>query len=190
MLFVPPLPFYSVLRNNNLTDEKTPQKGPMCRSPSNFIIPSSRPFDTGPAKTKFVAEYRATLQRIRCRFLETCELKHRRLICPFGDDCFYSHAVPFPAGPPLKLGDMAEARRLASVERLVRRQSRPRHRHGARQRPNQIAEDVANFAEDYAAAFWGNAFRNNGRLRGPVDLDELAALEDLDLVDEMAFDFL
>ncbi|KAK9238906.1 hypothetical protein V1525DRAFT_399842 [Lipomyces kononenkoae] len=77
---------------------------PLCRSPSDFIVPSSHI----PAKStvkghqksgeqteqltkqEIVAAYLATLKRIPCKYFAATRS------CQFGNDCHYAHRVPTP----------------------------------------------------------------------------------------------
>ncbi|KAH9066675.1 hypothetical protein EDB87DRAFT_1587491 [Lactarius vividus] len=66
------------------------KKCPYCRTLSKFVIPSSHFYPSGhPGKIAALERYKASLQRIPCRYF-TASNPDRRF-CPFGRDCMYQH---------------------------------------------------------------------------------------------------
>ncbi|KIK19218.1 hypothetical protein PISMIDRAFT_108099 [Pisolithus microcarpus 441] len=64
---------------------------PLCRGPSRFVTPSSLFFPSGHSKKEeIINNYRASMARTPCKYFEEA-LRHRKLCCPFGNDCFYKH---------------------------------------------------------------------------------------------------
>ncbi|KAF5336036.1 hypothetical protein D9611_006203 [Ephemerocybe angulata] len=72
-------------------ENSTKKKCPMCRTSSNFIIPSSI-FVKHDTKEKegIVEKYKGSMAKVQCRYFQKT-LKTRKPMCPFGKDCFYKH---------------------------------------------------------------------------------------------------
>lgn len=66
------------------------KKCPLCRSPSQFVTPSSRFYPDGTSgKTETIEKYKASMSRVPCRHFQKSPPNDR--FCPFGKDCFYQH---------------------------------------------------------------------------------------------------
>ncbi|KAF8269843.1 hypothetical protein EI94DRAFT_1573130 [Lactarius quietus] len=66
------------------------KKCPYCRTLSKFVIPSSHFYPNGhPGKAAALERYKASLQRIPCRYFAASSPDSR--FCPFGRDCMYQH---------------------------------------------------------------------------------------------------
>lgn len=75
-------------------DSGNTKRCPMCRAPSRFITPSSKFWADGSTeKQKTVESYRESMRRVQCRFFQK-SIRKDRLICPFGNECFYQHKKP------------------------------------------------------------------------------------------------
>ncbi|KJA23618.1 hypothetical protein HYPSUDRAFT_137701 [Hypholoma sublateritium FD-334 SS-4] len=75
-------------------DSGNTKRCPMCRAPSRFITPSSKFWPDGSTeKQKTVESYRESMARVQCRFFQK-SIRKDRLICPFGNECFYQHKKP------------------------------------------------------------------------------------------------
>eukprot|EP00160_Parvularia_atlantis_P000159 Unigene10130_Nuclearia_a/m.30929 Unigene10130_Nuclearia_a/g.30929 ORF Unigene10130_Nuclearia_a/g.30929 Unigene10130_Nuclearia_a/m.30929 type:complete len:348 (+) Unigene10130_Nuclearia_a:123-1166(+) len=59
---------------------------PLCRVASHHVVPSQRFFAAGLAKDAIIAEYKAKLSNIHCKYFNFGEGT-----CPFGSSCFYAH---------------------------------------------------------------------------------------------------
>ncbi|KAJ2919495.1 hypothetical protein MD484_g923, partial [Candolleomyces efflorescens] len=69
------------------------KKCPMCRTPSNFITPSSVFVKHGTEEKNIIVEmYRESMARVQCRYFQKSIGKSP--MCPFGKDCFYKHEKP------------------------------------------------------------------------------------------------
>ncbi|KAL5503925.1 hypothetical protein ACEPAH_7997 [Sanghuangporus vaninii] len=63
---------------------------PYCRKSSKFVTPSSVFYPDGdPLKATTIANYKASMSRIPCKYFERSVPGSR--FCPFGKDCFYQH---------------------------------------------------------------------------------------------------
>ncbi|EIN06144.1 hypothetical protein PUNSTDRAFT_145475 [Punctularia strigosozonata HHB-11173 SS5] len=63
---------------------------PLCRTPSRFVVPSSRFFPQGhPDKDAAIARFKESTARVDCRYFQKSPADSR--FCPFGKDCFYRH---------------------------------------------------------------------------------------------------
>jgi Zinc finger C-x8-C-x5-C-x3-H type (and similar)/Zinc finger, C3HC4 type (RING finger)/RNA-binding, Nab2-type zinc finger len=76
-------------RNNPTAEDATGSDRvracPLCRQPSDFIVPSDR-FCVGQEKEQVVAAYKARLSCTPCK-----RFTGKLGSCPFGADCFYAH---------------------------------------------------------------------------------------------------
>lgn len=72
---------------------------PECRVTSDFVCPSMYWVDTKEEKEKLIEDYKGALARKDCKYF-----KQGRGKCPFGNKCFYLHALPDgtkrDVGPP------------------------------------------------------------------------------------------
>lgn len=72
---------------------------PECRVTSDFVCPSMYWVDTKEEKQKLIDDYKCALARKDCKYF-----KQGRGKCPFGNKCFYLHALPDgtkrDVGPP------------------------------------------------------------------------------------------
>lgn len=81
------------------------KKCPLCRAPSQFVIPSSFFCAQGdPVKVATFGKYKASMARVPCKCVVSVNLlcvlltfvcrwfeKSGKKFCPFGKDCFYQH---------------------------------------------------------------------------------------------------
>ncbi|KAF9462972.1 hypothetical protein BDZ94DRAFT_1193837 [Collybia nuda] len=69
------------------------KKCPMCRTTSQFIIPSSKFWKEGDSgKANAIEMYKESMSRIPCKYFQMSKTKDpARPACPFGKDCFYQH---------------------------------------------------------------------------------------------------
>lgn len=69
---------------------------------SDFVCPSAYWVDTKEEKEKVIKTYKENLARKDCKYF-----KQGRGTCPFGNKCFYNHALPdgqkIDVGPPPSL---------------------------------------------------------------------------------------
>ncbi|XP_033218795.1 probable E3 ubiquitin-protein ligase makorin-1 [Belonocnema kinseyi] len=74
---------------------------PECRIPSDFVCPSMYWVDTKEEKDKLITDYKGALSTKDCKYF-----KKGRGKCPFGNKCFYLHALPdgtkTDVGPPVR----------------------------------------------------------------------------------------
>ncbi|KAJ0392797.1 hypothetical protein P43SY_003727 [Pythium insidiosum] len=73
-------------RANPDMPKQTVRHCPHCRTPTHFVIPSSRMALTQSRKEELVMRYKANLALIPCRHFD-----QGRGECPFGTSCFYAH---------------------------------------------------------------------------------------------------
>ncbi|KAJ3531779.1 hypothetical protein NM688_g7525 [Phlebia brevispora] len=105
------------------------KKCPTCRAPSRFVTPSSIFYSADhPRKAQIVAQYKATMAQIPCKYFERSLPGHR--FCPFGKDCFYQHLNEDGTPFVFKRGMMYYLRRKPQYERrllssLLHEHSRP-----------------------------------------------------------------
>lgn len=90
---------------------------PECRVTSDFVCPSSVWVDATCGKDKLLTDYKQALSQKPCK-----HFKQGRAKCPFGNKCFYLHALPdgtkADVGPPVRRSrnremdiDMVQVRR-------------------------------------------------------------------------------
>ncbi|XP_026470339.1 probable E3 ubiquitin-protein ligase makorin-2 [Ctenocephalides felis] len=74
---------------------------PECRVTSDFVCPSSVWVDATCGKDKLLTDYKQALSQKPCK-----HFKQGRAKCPFGNKCFYLHALPdgtkADVGPPVR----------------------------------------------------------------------------------------
>lgn len=80
-------------------DNKIIRACPECRVTSDFVCPSMYWVDTKEDKDKLIKDYKCALSQKDCKYF-----KQGRGKCPFGNKCFYLHALPdgtkTDVGPP------------------------------------------------------------------------------------------
>ncbi|CAN7937109.1 unnamed protein product, partial [Ixodes hexagonus] len=76
-------------RGSKQFDSKTVRSCPECRTPSDFVTPSSFWVDMGTEKDKLISDYKKALSAKPCRYFQ-----EGRGECPFAGACFYSHTYP------------------------------------------------------------------------------------------------
>ncbi|KAJ2920512.1 hypothetical protein H1R20_g16582, partial [Candolleomyces eurysporus] len=92
------------------------KKCPMCRTPSNFITPSSVYVKHGTEEKNIIVQmYRESMARVQCRYFENSIRKSP--MCPFGKDCFYKHEKPDGTLHVFQEGASVWMRRYASSRR-------------------------------------------------------------------------
>jgi hypothetical protein len=75
--------------NNGNVDPSTVRSCPLCRVVTYFIVPSSQFIRDGEEKARQIDAYKRKVQTIPCRHWD-----FGRGRCPFGNSCFYNHALP------------------------------------------------------------------------------------------------
>lgn len=85
---------------------------PECRVCSDFVCPSAFWVETKEEKDKLLNDYRAALGAKDCKYFKKGEGK-----CPFGNKCFYKHALP--NGEIVDVGLPKRARKLHSQSELI-----------------------------------------------------------------------
>lgn len=85
---------------------------PECRVCSDFVCPSAFWVETKEEKDKLLNDYRAALGAKDCKYFKKGEGK-----CPFGNKCFYKHALP--NGDIVDVGLPKRARKLHSQNELI-----------------------------------------------------------------------
>ncbi|EZA52065.1 hypothetical protein DMN91_011857 [Ooceraea biroi] len=82
-------------------DNKIIRACPECRIPSDFVCPSMYWVDTKEEKEKLIRDYKGALSTKDCKYFNKGRGK-----CPFGNKCFYLHALPDgtkkDVGPPVR----------------------------------------------------------------------------------------
>ncbi|XP_024875541.1 probable E3 ubiquitin-protein ligase makorin-1 isoform X2 [Temnothorax curvispinosus] len=82
-------------------DNKIIRACPECRIPSDFVCPSMYWVDTKEEKEKLIRDYKGALSIKDCKYFNKGRGK-----CPFGNKCFYLHALPDgtkkDVGPPVR----------------------------------------------------------------------------------------
>lgn len=85
---------------------------PECRVCSDFVCPSAYWVETKEEKDKLLNDYRAALGAKDCKYFKKGEGK-----CPFGNKCFYKHALA--NGDIVDVGLPKRARKLHSQNQLM-----------------------------------------------------------------------
>ncbi|XP_015171642.1 PREDICTED: probable E3 ubiquitin-protein ligase makorin-1 [Polistes dominula] len=82
-------------------DNKIIRACPECRVTSDFVCPSMYWVDTKEEKEKLITDYKDALSTKDCKYFNKGRGK-----CPFGNKCFYLHALPdgtkTDVGPPIR----------------------------------------------------------------------------------------
>ncbi|XP_011497727.1 PREDICTED: probable E3 ubiquitin-protein ligase makorin-1 isoform X2 [Ceratosolen solmsi marchali] len=88
-------------RQSKQFDNKIIRACPECRVPSDFVCPSMYWVDTKDEKDKLIMDYKDALSTKDCKYFNK-----GRGNCPFGNKCFYLHALPdgtkADVGPPIR----------------------------------------------------------------------------------------
>ncbi|CAK9819857.1 Probable E3 ubiquitin-protein ligase makorin-1 [Anthophora plagiata] len=89
-------------------DNKIIRACPECRVTSDFVCPSMYWVDTKEEKEKLIKDYKCALSTKDCKYFNK-----GRGECPFGNKCFYLHALPdgtkTDVGPPVRQRRNADA---------------------------------------------------------------------------------
>lgn len=85
---------------------------PECRVCSDFVCPSAFWVETKEEKDKLLNDYRAALGAKDCKYFQKGEGK-----CPFGNKCFYKHALP--NGDIVDVGLPKRTRKLQSQNEII-----------------------------------------------------------------------
>ncbi|KAH8295825.1 hypothetical protein KR018_010637 [Drosophila ironensis] len=93
-------------------EHKITRACPECRVCSDFVCPSAFWVDTKEEKEKLLSDYRAALGAKDCKYFKKGEGK-----CPFGNKCFYKHALP--NGDIVDVGLPKRTRKLQSQNELI-----------------------------------------------------------------------
>ncbi|KAH8419642.1 hypothetical protein KR222_011657 [Zaprionus bogoriensis] len=93
-------------------EHKITRACPECRVCSDFVCPSAFWVETKEEKDKLLNDYRAALGSKDCKYFKKGEGK-----CPFGNKCFYKHALP--NGKIVDVGLPKRARKLHSQNELI-----------------------------------------------------------------------
>ncbi|KAH8261071.1 hypothetical protein KR044_002876, partial [Drosophila immigrans] len=93
-------------------EHKITRACPECRVCSDFVCPSAFWVETKEEKDKLLNDYRAALGAKDCKYFKKGEGK-----CPFGNKCFYKHALP--NGEIVDVGLPKRARKLHSQNDLI-----------------------------------------------------------------------
>ncbi|XP_034106901.1 probable E3 ubiquitin-protein ligase makorin-1 [Drosophila albomicans] len=93
-------------------EHKITRACPECRVCSDFVCPSAFWVETKEEKDKLLNDYRAALGAKDCKYFKKGEGK-----CPFGNKCFYKHALP--NGDLVDVGLPKRARKLHSQNDLI-----------------------------------------------------------------------
>ncbi|KAI8035610.1 hypothetical protein M5D96_011659 [Drosophila gunungcola] len=83
------LPCIRTWRQAEQFEPKVTRACPECRVCSDFVCPSAFWVDTKEAKDKLLGDYRTALGAKDCKYF-----KRGLGRCPFGNKCFYKHALP------------------------------------------------------------------------------------------------
>lgn len=76
-------------RTNSGGDKNAVRSCPLCRTHSDYVIPSMYWVDETEHKFKLTEQYQKKLSHIACRYFD-----EGMGTCPFGNNCFYMHAFP------------------------------------------------------------------------------------------------
>lgn len=86
-------------RQSTQFDKKATRSCPECRTPSNFVCPSKSWPENEEEKNELINKYQNALSQVECKYFKKGFGK-----CPFGNKCFYLHALPdgskCDVGPP------------------------------------------------------------------------------------------
>ncbi|KAB0801132.1 hypothetical protein PPYR_05486 [Photinus pyralis] len=96
-------------------ENKVVKSCPSCRVPSEFVCPSNYWVDTKEEKDKLIKCYKQVLAYKPCKYF-----KQGAGECPFGNKCFYLHALPdgtkTDVGPPKRRPRQAREDRVIGIE--------------------------------------------------------------------------
>ncbi|XP_068142404.1 probable E3 ubiquitin-protein ligase makorin-1 [Drosophila tropicalis] len=93
-------------------EHKITRACPECRVCSDFVCPSAFWVETKEEKDKLLNDYRAALGAKDCKYFKKGEGK-----CPFGNKCFYKHALP--NGDIVDVGLPVRARKLHRENEII-----------------------------------------------------------------------
>ncbi|XP_017042417.1 probable E3 ubiquitin-protein ligase makorin-1 [Drosophila ficusphila] len=93
-------------------EHKITRACPECRVCSDFVCPSAFWVETKEEKDKLLNDYRAALEAKDCKYFKKGEGK-----CPFGNKCFYKHALP--NGDIVDVGLPKRTRKLQSQNEII-----------------------------------------------------------------------
>lgn len=93
-------------------ENKITRACPECRVCSDFVCPSAFWMETKEEKDKLLNDYRAALGAKDCKYFKKGEGK-----CPFGNKCFYKHALP--NGDIVDVGLPKRTRKLQSQNEII-----------------------------------------------------------------------
>ncbi|KAI8041766.1 probable E3 ubiquitin-protein ligase makorin-1 [Drosophila gunungcola] len=93
-------------------EHKITRACPECRVCSDFVCPSAFWVETKEEKDKLLNDYRAALGAKDCKYFKKGEGK-----CPFGNKCFYKHALP--NGDIVDVGLPKRTRKLQSQNEII-----------------------------------------------------------------------
>ncbi|XP_016979864.1 probable E3 ubiquitin-protein ligase makorin-1 [Drosophila rhopaloa] len=93
-------------------EHKITRACPECRVCSDFVCPSAFWVETKEEKDKLLNDYRAALGAKDCKYFKKGEGK-----CPFGNKCFYKHALP--NGDIVDVGLPKRTRKLRSQNEII-----------------------------------------------------------------------
>ncbi|KPU78800.1 uncharacterized protein Dana_GF10705, isoform B [Drosophila ananassae] len=93
-------------------EHKITRACPECRVCSDFVCPSAFWVETKEEKDKLLNDYRAALGAKDCKYFQKGEGK-----CPFGNKCFYKHALP--NGDIVDVGLPKRTRKLQSQNEII-----------------------------------------------------------------------
>ncbi|KAH8368005.1 hypothetical protein KR084_005546 [Drosophila pseudotakahashii] len=93
-------------------EHKITRACPECRVCSDFVCPSAFWVETKEEKDKLLNDYRAALGAKDCKYFKKGEGK-----CPFGNKCFYKHALP--NGDIVDVGLPKRTRKLQSQTEII-----------------------------------------------------------------------
>lgn len=93
-------------------EHKITRACPECRVCSDFVCPSAFWVETKEEKDKLLNDYRAALGAKDCKYFKKGEGK-----CPFGNKCFYKHALP--NGDIIDVGLPKRTRKLQSQNEII-----------------------------------------------------------------------
>jgi len=105
-------------RQAELFDNKIKRACPECRVTSDFVCPSAYWVDTKEEKDKLINDYKHAMTAKDCKYYNKGRGK-----CPFGNKCFYRHALPdgtlvdvgFPPRPVRRLNHLGELEELEEI---------------------------------------------------------------------------
>lgn len=96
-------------------EHKVVKACPECRVTSDFVCPSQYWVETKEDKEKLIESYKKVLAQKACKYF-----KQGRGVCPFGNKCFYLHALPdgtkTDVGPPRRRNNRPRDERILGID--------------------------------------------------------------------------